>query len=256
MAEPGSGGDAIDIPDSLKERVGPLPLGIWIVAIAGGLGIAWLVRSRYSGGSAAEPTAPGISTDTQPGAGNLGDDEDEGSDTPVNARPTTNEEWYGRGVDTLLGTNFGYSPALVATALTKYLEGVTLTQAEQAIVSQTIRLIGPPPYPPPLPEPGNPGPPKPEDPKPSTPKPSTPKPKPVTKTGGSTWHTVKRGESIASIARKYGIAASALYAWNINPKVRTSGVRARMKRYGTGKVLPTGTKVAVPIMSQSTGVYT
>lgn len=162
--------DGEGLDDTLAKKVGPLPLGVWLLAIGGGIAVAVFVRRQAA--SSAEDPGTGISTDTAPGAGNLGAD---GLDTPTPTRPTTNDEWYQKALDTILGTHLGYSPTSVATALTKYLEGATLTTAEQAIVSMAIRLVGGPPIPPPLPDPGNPPPPTPNPPPPK-PMPGTPGP--------------------------------------------------------------------------------
>lgn len=242
----------MDLGETLGKRVGPLPVGVWILAIGGGLAVAVFVRSRAAGdeGAELEPGA-GINTDTAPGAGNLagvGDD-----DVPTTGRPTTNEEWFTQAVDAILGTRMGYNPSAVSAALTKYLDGQRLTVAENAIVSMAIRLIGPPPVPPPVPPPGD------DDDPPNNPTPQTPVyPGPPGKkfTIPARWHTVKKGQSIADIARYYGMSTGRLYEYNLDPKVRSAKVRARIRKAGPNGNLPAGSMVKIPPTPATTIVGT
>lgn len=146
---PDHGGGHFGLKSTLGKKVGPLPMGVWLLAIAGGLLVAVFIRRR----SVATPTDTQPSTDTQPGAGNLGGAAP-GTDGTNNTRPTTLEDWYRLGVDTMTALSLGYDTGLVDRALRKYITGEALTTAEQAVVSIVIRLIGPPPVPVPLPPPG------------------------------------------------------------------------------------------------------
>lgn len=238
----------LNIGEAMSKKVGPLPTGVWLLAVGGGIAVAVFVRRRAA--SSAEDPGTGISTDTQPGAGNLGQD-DTGGDTPApSGRPTTNEDWFQQAYDAILGTHAGYSPSLVTTALTKYLEGQTLTTAEQAIVSMALRLVGPPPVPPPLPEPGNPPPPSstPPPPGPSYPGPTKPPPKPPApkpKPSAPYQYRVKHNDTLSAIAARYHMSWEEVWAYNLKPGVRPAATQRVLKARGPHK-LYAGQLILIP----------
>jgi len=205
----------IDIKETLGKKVGPLPVGVWIMAVGGGLIFAWYMRSR--GGSAEESAEPGRSTVTAPGIGGAagGGGGSGGGDT---TRPATNEEWYQQAHQRLMATGL-YDALIVDTALKAYLSGSRqLTTQEQTIVSHAIRLIGPPPVPTPVPPPGGPSdedppqwdypdedPPVPTTPPPVTQTPtapSDPRPPALSPGSGETTYTVTAGENLYEIAER------------------------------------------------------
>lgn len=143
--------DSPGLEESMSHKLGPLPVGVWLLAIGGGVAIA--IYYRRNAAATTATTDPVASTDTQPGAGNLSDGTDPNTPTGPQ-RPSTNEEWYSASVDAILGTNRGYNPGAVETALRRYLDGQTLNASDQAIVNTAIRLVGAPPSPPPAPDPG------------------------------------------------------------------------------------------------------
>jgi hypothetical protein len=70
----------MSIGDTLGKKLGPLPVGVWGLAIAGGLGVAVVIRRRSTAGptggadeygDAYAPWEQGGNTATPPGAGNL-----------------------------------------------------------------------------------------------------------------------------------------------------------------------------------------
>lgn len=145
-------GDAIT--DGLKKKVGPLPVGVWIIAGGAGIAIAMYMR-RQSAATDVTPADPesqdfnlGGNTDTPPGAGNLGAG---GNTTPaVPTAPADNDEWFKRAVDLLVIR--GGSGATINAALGKFLNGESLGQSDRAIVDTAILLLGnPPTQPPPAP---------------------------------------------------------------------------------------------------------
>jgi hypothetical protein len=141
----------------LGKQIGPLPLGLWVAAIGGGLFIAYRARKRAS---SAAPVAVSSMADagpldnTQPGAGNLAGvpTSDTDSAGQLVTGPADNDAWWQLGVRQL--STSGYDAYAVQNALTHYLEGYTLTMTEQAIVGEAIVRVGPPPIAPPSPQPG------------------------------------------------------------------------------------------------------
>lgn len=145
--------DGGDLKETLGKKLGPLPVGVWILAVGGGLVFAWFMRTRI-GASADEEEDPGRSTDTQLGIGG-GVGGGGGSQNGGNAPPSSNEEWYQQVSKMLLALGI-YDALAIDTALKTYLSGARqLTAAEQTIVSHAIRLLGPPPVPTPVPPPGD-----------------------------------------------------------------------------------------------------
>ena len=153
----------MNMPDVLTRKVGPLPVGVWVVALAGGIGVAVVIRRRAADSTAIDPAAaPGDTadmtadpatggaaggipwasgvTDTNPGAGNLGPGPI--ADGPI----TTNAQWRHR-VATVL-TREGYHGALVENALARWFNGKTLTAPQRNVIDEAIARVGPPPHPP------------------------------------------------------------------------------------------------------------
>lgn len=144
-----------ELTETLAKPIGPLPLGGWIVAGAGGIAVAVFIRRRGLSNELSDAQAQaasdaadnlsingeGGSTDTQPGAGNLfqpgifGD----GTDDEVE-KPTTNAEWRQRAVS-VLAVN-GYEGSRADRVLSDYIAGKQISTEDSALVSAAIRLIG------------------------------------------------------------------------------------------------------------------
>lgn len=175
-----------DFKAAMGKKLGPLPVGVWILAVGGGLMLTYYMRGR--GGSEAPPTeeettaaAAGTGTGSWPygvpngvgqwGGNNGGGQEDKGEDKTL---PTTNEQWQRRAISILVGR--GYEPTVVDRAISAYLGGQSLTTIQRAIINEAILLIGPPPVSPPPPTSPDQPPPVVTPPKPTTPKPNPPTP--------------------------------------------------------------------------------
>lgn len=125
------------ITDTLTKQVGPLPVGVWLAVVGGGLGLAY-----YTSRNPARTTAP----DTDPGVG-------VGAGTPgflpVSPPPTTpaefadNDAWARAAVAYLVGNN--NNPTASSIAIRKYVDGNTWTAAEDILIKTAIKAIGPPP---------------------------------------------------------------------------------------------------------------
>jgi hypothetical protein len=68
---------------------------------------------------------------------------------PGNPTIETNNDWNRHALTILIGMS--YDPTMAAGALTKFLQGKPLNDAENAVVQRALQLAGPPPIPPPAP---------------------------------------------------------------------------------------------------------
>lgn len=186
----------------LSKQVGPLPLGAWIVVVGGGLGIAYYTRKS---GTGTDPE-PEIDTSGQPGVGTGavgGWTPTSPSGTPAsNTNPTTNEEWAYQAKQLLIG--LGYPATTVSSAIDKYVNGLTPSIQEYTLVGIALAKIGP------LPQTLPTGP---AEPTPTPTKPTTYNPVAGSKRGYG-WYRVVKGDSAASIAKKYGINIATYYLFN------------------------------------------
>lgn len=136
---------------TLRRKVGPWPIGVWLLIIAGGaaLGLWWTRRQQADAGP--EFTEPDLSDDPNTdlyGAGPLdpatllaGQPGD-----PIPRAPITdNSQWLAAAVRALLEQPEGGSAFAIQQALTAWLEGSPLTAAQRRIVDRAVLLVGPPP---------------------------------------------------------------------------------------------------------------
>ncbi len=133
------------LPPWLTKQVGPLPAGVWILAVGGGLAIAYY--SSRNKPAPVEEAEPG----SEDGLPRLALPTGTYVSGPVASSvaaqaPTieTNLEWRRRAVELL--TLRGYSPSVVDTALANYLGGLPLTsEAQNMAVEAALRELGVPP---------------------------------------------------------------------------------------------------------------
>jgi hypothetical protein len=271
--------DAPDVPDgggehaghglkgAMGKKLGPLPMGVWILAIGGGLTLTYYMRRSNpadTGTAAADTsTAPdtgGTGTGSWPygfpnGVGQTGDSSTgTGSDPTTSTLPVTNEEWQRRAVQILVGR--GYEPTAVDRAVSAYLGGEPLTTVQRAIINEAIILIGPPPVSPPSPTSPDQPPPTttPGTPKPPThpptplpwptphkphPTPPTPKPKPSGPPAHVTLRISKRGQTLSDLTAVYNSRyhkhITWQEAWDFNLKYRDKATVAVLKKRGPHK---------------------
>jgi hypothetical protein len=166
--------------DFLKQKVGPLPLWIWLGA---GIAIILYLREKQSGGglssllggSSSASAVPNEQTDP---AGNIGSIDpatgyvygtpedlaalaanndtsttDTNPTSPGAATYADNAAWSEAAVNYLVG--LGISPTEASQAIQLYLSSQTLTTQQQADVNEAIQALGAPPT---LPGPTSPGP--------------------------------------------------------------------------------------------------
>lgn len=213
----------------LGKQVGPLPLGAWIVVVAGGLGIA-LYTSRQK---VEEPETVDETGDVGVGPSGFTQLVPVTQPTENETGPTTNEEWARIAIDGMIGR--GYPAALVNSAITKALmggtdyEGKKMSVQEWSIWQLALLYYGTPPQPVNVPPPVDvPGPViPPTNPPPTNPPPTKP---PDNKVPPHIVHVVKRGETLSTIAKKYGTTWQTI--WNFNLKYRSAATRAVLKARG------------------------
>ena len=146
----------------LTKKVGPLPLGVWMVAA---IGIYYYLNKKNKAaasgttlplayGSALTPsgqvaTTGGIgSSDMSGGGGSTGNTGTSGGTT--GGQYATNDAWGRAAVNYLVG--IGVDPTVANSAITQFLASQTLTTDQQGQVNLAIQAIGAPPT---LPQPGN-----------------------------------------------------------------------------------------------------
>lgn len=133
MAEPAS---------AIAQGAKSIPPMVWVIAIGGGLGLSYIMSRRKTAASTADTGPPTALIYTGTGGG--GSTADTPSSTTTGG-PTTNEEWANRAKNFLIGR--GNDGGLVNTAVDKFISAQALTPQEQALISQAITGVGPPPLP-------------------------------------------------------------------------------------------------------------
>lgn len=246
-----------DLGGMLGQKVGPLPLGVWIAAVVGGIGIAYVVRRRGEDEEPAEPYVPDGTVIGQPnGVGQDGGDDDEPADD-LDVDPQTNEQWGRMAIRRMMAR--GYDPSLVDSAVRNYLAGETLSVTERALIAETLVVVGPPPVPPPPEIPGGtkPDPIKPipvPKPRPDPPAPGPkPKPRPIPPRPTVPPYRVvtvtRSGQSLSSLVADYNRRYKTHHTWEavwaFNLKWRDTGTRRELERRGPHRVYR-GTKFWIP----------
>lgn len=132
----------MDFKSQLGKKVGPLPMGVWIVVIAAGLGIGYMINKNMASGDGEEGTGSGVEEGV--GTGGLVPVPWEPEDNTPKG-PEDNVAWGNQAINYLVG--LGYPPAEVDNAVRKYLAAQTLTIKENAWLSQVLVKFGAPPEP-------------------------------------------------------------------------------------------------------------
>lgn len=145
-----------------SRKLGPLPVGVWILAIGGGLGLSYFIQRGSGDEDTFESEDNGTDFDQyegdpytayaydpfnpQPFSGAVGLPDFGTIGAPIQQPPQTivsNAQWEALGTDYLIG--IGSNSLQAKNSLTKYLEGEPLTDAERSLVTLVIRFLGVPP---------------------------------------------------------------------------------------------------------------
>lgn len=134
------------LPDWATEKIGPLPAGVWLLAIAGGLGLAYFINrggadDRPTDDPTADPTFAGLPPTEGavrlPGGGGGSDDFE-----PPGAC-TDNACWRRRAFNHLLAVGIGSFAA--SAALGRFLAGLPLDTDQRRIIDLALGAHGEPP---------------------------------------------------------------------------------------------------------------
>lgn len=140
----------------LTHKVGPLPVGIWMLAAAG---IYWYLKKKNAAAASTGPTAVtpagtvgttggiGSSDSSGTGGGSGGDTGSSGSTTV--GQYQTNDAWGRAAVNYLV--SIGEDPTVANSAVTQFLASQNLTADQQAMINLAVQALGAPPN---LPQPG------------------------------------------------------------------------------------------------------
>lgn len=159
-AAQGAGNVAKGAGNFLTRKVGPLPLGVWLVA---GLIIYLYVQKKNSASAAPGGGLPTVTEAVDPSTGvpysqeigaytqqvsdlQAGQPSTAGSGSTVAGNYTDNTSWSVAAINFLVAQ--GVDPTQANQAITLYIGGQTLTTQQQADVNLAIQAIGAPPSPP------------------------------------------------------------------------------------------------------------
>jgi hypothetical protein len=130
----------------LGKQIGPLPLGVWIVVGAGGLGLGYVINKNMAKNAAAASQDPTTQlTETGVGTGGGQFQYDPIQTLPTDATPETNQTWGIKVANWLKGK--GLDAYAADNAVRKYLSAQTLTLAEQGMITLALGQFGVPPEP-------------------------------------------------------------------------------------------------------------
>lgn len=153
---------------SLKTKVGPLPIGVWVVV---GLGVFLYVQHQRSSAAAGagsgqqidsagnvgiiDPATGYVSGSPQDtaalgqsaGGGGSTDTSGAGSGATTAGQYATNDDWARAAVNYLVG--LGVDPTVAGQAIQQYLASQTLTTTQQGDLNLAIQSLGAPPTLPP-----------------------------------------------------------------------------------------------------------
>lgn len=141
---------------NLGHKVGPLPVGAWVGAIAAGLAISWYLRRNGGGSSTSadtsgETVAPteadtsgtgGAAVSTPGYAGGVSGPTSDATG-PDSQAIETNAQWRQQAVKYLVGAGVGAIQA--EQAVTNFLAGGTLTHEQADNINKAVAAIGPAP---------------------------------------------------------------------------------------------------------------
>lgn len=130
-------GAAKGIGGGLKKNVGPLPMGVWIAIIAGGLLIAYYFNKKNgqsSGGNVDTGGNPAVGTGLV-SAGIPG-----GVTTPnPSTQPTDNQGWLSLALTQAIRD--GYNPVTASAALNAFINGQVLQPDQATLVQRVVQEL-------------------------------------------------------------------------------------------------------------------
>lgn len=142
--------DVADAPakatGALTKKVGPLPIGVWVILIGGTIVIVYAMNSRGKNNTVntLEVAADGTTgPESNVGDGSVGGWLYQQSVAVSNKTYTTNEEWGRAAIQFLIGQ--GYDAALADVAIRRYMGGLDITVQQRPLITAALKGLGPPP---------------------------------------------------------------------------------------------------------------
>lgn len=231
----------------LGKKVGPLPLGVWVAVVVGGLAIGWKFSSGASKqGSTTPPLEQQAEAGVGTGGGQLIYDPPTNVDTPDNNTITDNNTWARRAINWLIAK--GYDPGMAQSAVSKFINGTNRTLTEQTLINLALIEFGTPPEGVPLPD------------SPVTPPGTTPPPTTTPPPGKAyTLYKVGANETITTVAAKFKTSWWNIYVANDKVGLTPSGSHGVMLNpfeniVGKTLVIPTSAAALKP-PPKTTGKY-
>lgn len=136
---------------ALSKKAGPLPIGVWVLIVVGGLGVSYYINKDQ--GTSSPAAIPNVGTGYggggTVGAGSVGGGgfvTNPSTGSSAGAAPTvqTNELWLANAQSSVVSQG-RYSSLQVNSALRKFIAGTALTQIDQEIVNAALTAVGNPP---------------------------------------------------------------------------------------------------------------
>jgi hypothetical protein len=183
----------------MGKKVGPFPIGVWLVLVVAGVGIGWY----YTRGGVASPPDGGEGDLQDLGSGDqIGDGPGGWSLIPPvpNPPPTSNTgitlpEWERKALKAL-DSRTKTDPLLAQSALHRYVNCQPLSDKQIAVIKLAHQLVGPPPVYLPIKHQTGSG----KTPPPVKP---PPHPDPSPKPGTGKWYTIRKGDTLDKIATRF-----------------------------------------------------
>lgn len=124
----------------LDRKLGPFPLGVWLIVVGGGLGLAYFINRGQSTADEQLLAEPGVGTGLVPAGAVI---QPPPTDESGAVEDETNVGW-GRKVTNWLIAQ-GHDAALSDNAVRKYLAGESLNLQEQSLLNLALAVHGAPP---------------------------------------------------------------------------------------------------------------
>lgn len=179
---------------NLGKQIGPLPMGGWLVVIAGGLAVGYFINKRQAAASAEPAATTDPDSDVGVGGGQFQYDPITTVPNPETPVEDDNVAWGKKAVNYLTG--LGYPGTFAQNVVAKFLSAEVLTASEKLLIDQAIVRFGSPPEPI-APVEGTPNQPVPPTPKPVIPAPTGVTARPLRRAVQYTWGWPKGAPAIA-----------------------------------------------------------
>ena len=131
--------------NTLTKKVGPLPLGVWVLILGGTIVIVYAMNARKGSTGNTLAVAADGTTGPESGTGNgaVGGWLYQQAQAVSKKDYKTNEEWGRAAIQFLIGQ--GYDAALADVAIRRYIGGLDISVQQRPLVTAALNGLGPPP---------------------------------------------------------------------------------------------------------------